>query len=202
MPLIIYLYNLTFEEGERFPKNLIYLTIICAFFVAISAVGLVVLHIRSGWGTHVDAFFGSLSGLSLCLTRAIYIIYELGVTLQLLVPAMYWIALYPSLDEKPVGYDLFLEINVHGLFAVFISADYLMCQIDVIKSHIYIQQAFTIGYIIFNYWYSVNYEIIYSIISWDNTFTYVFVVLAFIVATCGFYICAFIGGLMVMLVLR
>lgn len=80
--------------------------------------------------------------------------------------------------------------------------DYLFSQIDVIKSHLWVQQAFAISYIIFNYWYTTNYGIIYPIISWDNAFTYIFVVIAILFSILGFYLCAFIGGALVLMVLR
>lgn len=80
--------------------------------------------------------------------------------------------------------------------------DYFFGQIDVIKSHLWVQQLFTVSYIIFNYWWSTNYGIIYPIISWDNVFTYIFVVVALLFSILGFYLCAFLGGALVIMVIR
>lgn len=176
----------------------------CGLFVAVSAVGTLIFHILTGFGNFVDSFFNNLQGCGLVFARIIYLVYELGVTLQLLVPPLYWIGQYPALpaEDRPVGYELFLETNLHGVFAVLIGLDYLFGQIDVIKSHLWIQQIFTVSYIIFNYWYTTNYGIIYPIISWDNAFTYIFVVVALLFSILGFYLCAFIGGALMLMVLR
>lgn len=70
-----------------------------------------------------------------------YLVTEIGVTLQLLIPILYWVAIHPALtaEQRPVGYDLFISINLHGVFGVLIMLDYLFSQIDVVKSHLWVQ---------------------------------------------------------------
>ena len=198
------LYDQAFDEGQRFPVNLKYLTVWCGLFVAFCGVALIVYHFLTGWGSNVNGYFNNLGTCGTAVARIVYVVYELGTTLQLLVPPLYWIGEYPSLpdDEKPVGYDFFLELNLHGIFTVLIAIDYLSSQIDVIKSHILFQQIFTIGYIIFNWWYTSNFGPIYSIITWDNVFTYVFILIALLFSILGFYLCAFLGGALVLMLVR
>ena len=79
--VIFYRYDDIFIDERKFPKNLIYLTVWCGLFVAVSAVGTLIFHILTGFGNFVDSFFNNLQGCGLVFARFIYIVYELGVTL-------------------------------------------------------------------------------------------------------------------------
>lgn len=92
--ILFYLYNESFPEDRQFPKTL---TVWCGLFVALSAAALLLFHILTGFGQFVNSFFQNLHGCGLTFARFIYLIYEIGVSLQLLVPALYWIGEYPAL---------------------------------------------------------------------------------------------------------
>lgn len=122
----------------------------------------------------------------------------------MLIPLLYWLANYPFLseEEKPKGFNLFISINSHGIFTLLITIDYLLSKIRVIRSHIWALMTFVICYLLLNYWYSTNYGLIYPIITWDSAFSFIFVGIAVIFMIISFYLCAFIGGVLVLIMLR
>lgn len=63
----------------------------CGLFVALSAVLILIFHILTGFGNFVNQYFDNLQGCGLVVARITYLIYEIAVSMQLLVPALYWV---------------------------------------------------------------------------------------------------------------
>lgn len=63
--VLFYLSDQSFKPENRLPMSLKYLTIWGALFVTLSAVGLLVFHILTGFGSYVDDFFRNLKGCGL-----------------------------------------------------------------------------------------------------------------------------------------
>jgi len=116
--------------------------------------------------------------------RLTFVLFELSFSTCICVIVIYWSVLFiPVIDSIP---NLIFDIFVHGIIGVWLLLELFLNRITFVWTHLLWELFAIASYLVFNYFFTVNVEPIYSLVTYkDNKSTEV-VVGAIILAIGGF----------------
>jgi len=123
----------------------------------------------------------------LAFWKFVNVIFELAFSLQVLIPLFYWLILFPGLTEEHHGIKLQKTICVHFVSGLLVWIEICINKVNFYIRHVFILLGFLLFYAVLNFivTQAEGYPI-YSVVTWKDFGTYLYLTLAALVATLGF----------------
>lgn len=131
----------------------------------------------------------SYSGYS--LRPIAYVLYEVGLPLQLLVTVTFWTLMYPFVNIKS---GLAYSIAVHGGLLVLMLADYVLNHIRFIRSHCWALMGLMGAYVVVSAGVTLILHPIYATLTYKDLSSYLSMALLMLLAWGAFRLCEWTDG--------
>lgn len=124
------------------------------------------------------------------LSRAAHIIFETAFSYELSIVLLYWLAVYPSSKDEKNSLFYTTNILVHGFCFILLWIENIFNFIEFFPRHMFIVTFIGIAYIIDNVIvvFCINFDTVYSVLTWTDVMSYIYVIGCLIVALLHFYL--------------
>jgi len=108
-----------------------------------------------------------------------HLFFELSSLTATVVALLYWVALYPTENPHPQEYDAFLNVTVHGIYALMMLVELFLSSQVLVQFHLIGMLFYTLAYLIVNAIETLLDRPVYNILTYKSPVTVMWIAIAF-----------------------